>query len=107
MHNDTIQQVFATIKHRQTQGDPKHSWTAKLLADGTEKICKKLGEETTETIIGAIKKDTDNVIYESADVLYHLMVLWADQGITPDQVLQELARRQGISGISEKKQRTK
>ena len=105
MHNDTIQQVFDTIKHRQAQGDVEKSWTAKLLADGTENICKKLSEETTETVIGAIKNDTDNVICESADVLYHLMVLWADKSITPKQVLNELARRQGISGIAEKRNR--
>lgn len=104
---DILQSVYTTIKHRQQLGNSDTSWTAKLLNSGTEKICKKLSEETTETIMGAIRNDPDNVIYESADVLYHLMVLWADQGITPNQVLNELARRQGISGITEKNNRTK
>lgn len=103
--NDILQSVYTTLKQRQQFGDVETSWTAKLLSDGTEKICKKLGEETVETIMGAVKNDTDNVVCESADVLYHLMVLWVDQGITPEQVLNTLARRQGFSGITEKNNR--
>ena len=85
--------------------DPETSYTAKLFSRGRLKIAQKLGEEGVETVIAATAQGPENVISESADLLYHLTVLWADCGITPDQVWTELAKRQGISGLDEKKAR--
>ncbi|TNF22778.1 MAG: phosphoribosyl-ATP diphosphatase [Rhodobacteraceae bacterium] len=82
--------------------DPESSWTAKLLARGPEKCAEKFGEEAIEAIIAAAKGDTENLTYEAADVLYHLLVLLAARGIALDDVLAELARRQGTSGLAEK-----
>lgn len=86
--------------------DPESSWTAKLLAKGPEKCAEKFGEEAIEAIIAAVKNDRENLTYESADVLYHLLVMLAARDIALDDVLAELARRQGVSGITEKAGRT-
>jgi len=87
--------------------DPASSYTAKLLARGTAKIAQKLGEETVEAVIEAVRGDRAGLIGESADVLYHLLVLWADAGIAPAEIWAELQRREGISGIAEKQARPK
>ncbi|AKO95352.1 phosphoribosyl-ATP pyrophosphohydrolase [Marinovum algicola DG 898] len=86
--------------------DPDSSWTAKLLAKGPEKCAEKFGEEAIEAIISAAKGDTENLTYEAADVLYHLLVMLAARDIPLDAVLTELARRQGTSGIAEKATRS-
>ncbi len=88
-------------------GDPKASYTAKLLAGGTAKIAQKLGEEAVEAAIAAVQGSRSALVGESADLLYHLVVLWADAGIAPAEIWTELARREGISGIAEKKSRPK
>ncbi|MFY0622135.1 MAG: phosphoribosyl-ATP diphosphatase [Pelagimonas sp.] len=85
--------------------DPESSWTAKLLAKGPEKCAEKFGEESIEAIIAAVKDDRENLTYEAADVLYHLLVTLAARDIPLDDVLSELARRQGLSGIAEKASR--
>lgn len=85
--------------------DPDSSWTAKLLAKGPEKCAEKFGEEAIEAIIAAAKGDGENLTYEAADVLYHLLVMLAARDIALDDVLAELARRQGTSGIAEKASR--
>lgn len=85
--------------------DPESSWTAKLLAKGPEKCAEKFGEESIEAIIAAVKNDCENLTYEAADVLYHLLVTLAARDIPLDDVLSELARRQGLSGIAEKASR--
>lgn len=85
--------------------DPDSSWTAKLLAKGPEKCAEKFGEEAIEAIIAAAKNDRKNLTYEAADVLYHLLVMLAARDIALDDVLAELARRQGTSGIAEKASR--
>jgi phosphoribosyl-ATP pyrophosphohydrolase len=85
--------------------DPESSWTAKLLAKGPEKCAEKFGEESIEAIIAAVKNDRENLTYEAADVLYHLLVTLAARDIPLDDVLSELARRQGLSGIAEKASR--
>jgi phosphoribosyl-ATP pyrophosphohydrolase len=87
--------------------DPASSYTAKLLARGTAKIAQKLGEETVEAVIEAVRGDRAGLIGESADLLYHLLVLWADTGIAPEEIWTELQRREGVSGIAEKKSRPK
>ncbi|MFS8366397.1 phosphoribosyl-ATP diphosphatase [Acetobacter oryzifermentans] len=87
--------------------DPSVSHSARLLSRGTYKIAQKFGEEAVECLIEAVAGRKDLLIGESADVLYHLIVLWVDSGITPDQVWAELQRREGTSGIAEKAARSK
>ncbi len=99
-----IDRLFETIASRKG-GDAAESYTAKLFARGTDKIAQKLGEEAVETVIAAVIKDRDGMIGESADLIYHLLVLWADAGIRPEDVLAELERREGTSGIAEKASR--
>ncbi len=82
--------------------DPDSSWTAKLLSKGPEKCAEKFGEEAIEAIIAVAKNDRENLTYEAADVLYHLLVMLAARDIPLDDVLTELARRQGVSGLAEK-----
>jgi len=97
--------LFDVIKSRQG-GNPEESYTAKLFAKGRLKIAQKLGEEAVETALAAVALDPPAVAAESADLLYHLLVLWADAGVAPDAVWQELQRRVGTSGIAEKKERS-
>ena len=99
-----LDKLFATITSRKG-GDPAQSYPAKLLAAGVEKCAKKFGEEATETVIAAIQKDKVELAKESADVLYHLMVLWAASGITPQDVYAVLQAREGQSGLAEKASR--
>jgi phosphoribosyl-ATP pyrophosphohydrolase len=87
--------------------DPTTSYTAKLLGRGTAKIAQKLGEEAVEVVIEAVRGERTALVGESADLLYHLLVLWADAGIAPDEIWAELQRREGVSGIAEKKSRPK
>jgi phosphoribosyl-ATP pyrophosphohydrolase len=96
--------LAATIESRRG-GDPEKSYTAKLLAKGTKHVAKKLSEESAEAVIDAVAGDKDGLVRESADMLYHLLVLWVDVGIAPSRVWAELARREGISGIAEKRAR--
>jgi len=86
--------------------DPDSSWTAKLLAKGPDKCAEKFGEESIEAVIAAVRNDRENLTYEAADVLYHLLVMLAARDIALDDVLAELARRQGQSGLAEKAART-
>ena len=99
--SDALDRLFATITARQG-GDPSQSYTAKLLAGGVEKCARKFGEEATETVIAAIQRDKTEVAKESADVLYHLLVLWAASGITPQDVYAVLKSREAQSGLEEK-----
>ena len=90
-------------------GDPATSYVAKLFAKGDDAILKKIGEEATETVMAAkdarASGDATKVLYECADLWFHSMVLLAQFGLTPQQVLDELARREGVSGIDEKASR--
>jgi phosphoribosyl-ATP pyrophosphohydrolase len=104
--SDTIDKLFATIAARKG-ADPSESYTAKLLAAGVEKCAKKFGEEATEAVIAAIQKDKTELAKESADVLYHLLVLWAASGIAPEDVYAVLKSREGQSGLEEKASRSK
>jgi phosphoribosyl-ATP pyrophosphohydrolase len=96
-----IERVFSTIQDR-AGGDPKSSYVAGLRAKGRGAITAKIGEESTEVVIAALSAGDNEVIHESADLLFHMMVLWSDCGITPDDVFNELSRREGISGLNEK-----
>ncbi|WP_371169187.1 phosphoribosyl-ATP diphosphatase [Aliiroseovarius sp. 2305UL8-7] len=96
-----LNQLAATIEARKT-ADPDTSWTAKLLSKGPEKCAEKFGEEAVEAIIAAVKNDRENLTAEAADVLYHLLVMLAARDIPFSDVLKELERREGTSGITEK-----
>ena len=96
-----LDRLYATIDSRRG-ADPSTSYTAKLMARGRDKLAQKLGEEATEAVIEAVKGDKEKLIAESADLLYHLLALWATLGIEPTDVWDELARREGISGVVEK-----
>jgi phosphoribosyl-ATP pyrophosphohydrolase len=96
-----LERLYATIASRKT-ADPCSSYTAKLLHQGRSVIAKKMGEEAVETAIAAVGNDSDAVVAESADLIYHLLVLWADCGIEPPEVWQKLAAREGTSGLAEK-----
>lgn len=96
-----LERLFDTISDRKT-ADPTTSYTAKLFSRGRARIAQKVGEEAVETVIAAATNDTAHIVSESADLLYHLLVLWADADIRPEQVWQTLEAREGISGIAEK-----
>ncbi|MFC3615203.1 phosphoribosyl-ATP diphosphatase [Lutimaribacter marinistellae] len=96
-----LHDLAATIESRKS-ADPDSSWTAKLLAKGPEKAAEKFGEEAVEAIIEAVKGDRARLTSEAADVLYHLLVMLAARNVPLDDVLAELSRRQGTSGIAEK-----
>ena len=99
-----LDQLFATIAARKG-ADASQSYTAKLLAAGVEKCAKKFGEEATEVVIAAIQQNRTELAKESADILYHLAVLWAASGITPEDVYAVLKSREGVSGLDEKASR--
>jgi phosphoribosyl-ATP pyrophosphohydrolase len=99
-----LDRLFATIAARKG-GDAGASYTAKLFAEGRARIAQKLGEESMETAIAAVSRDRDGVVSESADLLYHLLVLWADCEVNPEDVWAKLASREGTSGIAEKASR--
>ena len=96
-----LERIIAT----RAQARPDESWTAKLVAGGQSKAAKKLGEEAVETVIAAIKDDRDNLVYESADLIYHLMVVLKIAGIPLQDVMQELERRTAQTGLNEKANR--
>lgn len=98
---DTLTRLAATIAARKG-ADPDSSWTAKLLAKGPEKCAEKFGEEAIEAIIEAVKGDRAKLTSEAADVLYHLLVMLAARDVPLADVLAELDRRDGVSGIAEK-----
>ncbi len=99
-----LDELYEVIASRR-EGDPDKSYTARLLAKGRAKIAQKVGEEAVETVVAAMGQGPGAVVSESADLLYHLLVLWADLGIAPDEIWAELASRAGTSGIDEKKSR--
>ncbi len=97
----TLSHLEQTIRQRRT-ADPSTSYVAKLTARGRGKIAQKVGEEAVETVIAAMADDRAEAIGESADLIFHLMMLLADMDIPFDAVLDELDRREGVSGIAEK-----
>jgi phosphoribosyl-ATP pyrophosphohydrolase len=104
MSDHPIDRLFATIAARKA-GDPSRSYTARLLSEGVEKCAKKFGEEAVEAVLAAVSGDKEHFAAESGDVLYHLLVLWAAAGITPDQVYAVLKNRESQSGLAEKASR--
>ena len=99
-----LDRLWQVIQSRRG-ADPQSSYTARLFARGRAKIAQKLGEEAVEAVIEGVGENPAALVGESADLLYHLLVLWAATGIGPADIAAELARREGVSGISEKKAR--
>ncbi|WP_293445070.1 phosphoribosyl-ATP diphosphatase [Planktotalea sp.] len=99
-----LHDLFDTIEARKAEGGAE-SWTAKLLSKGPEKCAEKFGEEAIEAIIEAIKGDKVALTAEAADVLYHLLVMLAARDVSLEEVEAELAKRSGVSGITEKASR--
>ena len=99
-----FEQLSATIESRKT-ASPDSSYVAKLFHKGTDSILKKIGEEATEVVIAAKGENREQIVYESADLLFHLMVMLARYDLTLDDVAAELARREGLSGLVEKASR--
>lgn len=102
--NDTLNRLAELLEQRKN-ADPQSSYVAKLYAKGLDSILKKVGEEATETIIAAKNGDKEHLIYETADLWFHTLVMLAQVGLKPQDVLDELARREGLSGIVEKASR--
>src|ERR1044072_3437773 len=105
MSDHQLDKLYATIAARKAEGDSGTSYTAKLLSQGVEKCAKKFGEEAIETALAAMTGDKAHLAAESADALYHLLVLWAAAGITPDDVYAALRARESQSGLQEKASR--
>jgi phosphoribosyl-ATP pyrophosphohydrolase len=99
-----LDRLYVVIDSRKG-ADPDTSYTARLFARGRQQIAKKLGEEAVEALIEGIRGDRPKLVGESADMLYHLLTLWAATGVKPRAVWTELARREGLSGIAEKASR--
>lgn len=95
--SEVLERLYGVIAARKG-GDAGASYTAALFAEGRPKIAQKVGEEAVELVIEAVRGDTPRLVAESADLLYHLLVLWADAGVTPAEIWSELARREGVSG---------
>ena len=102
----TLDQLYRTIESRKG-ADPNSSYTARLMAKGPIKLAQKLGEEAIEAAIEGVRGDRKKLVEESADLLYHLLALWASRNVKPAQVWAELVRREGVSGLVEKASRGK
>ena len=102
--NKILERLDLTIQRKTTES-PNKSHTAKLLKKGTEKCAEKFGEEAIELIVASVKKKKKEIIGEAADTLYHMFVLLRSKNISINEVLTELASREGISGIEEKRKR--
>ncbi|NQZ14106.1 MAG: phosphoribosyl-ATP diphosphatase [Alphaproteobacteria bacterium] len=105
MSEHIINALFKIIEERKG-ADPESSYVASLYDKGTSKIAQKVGEEAVETAIEALQGDKEKLAQESADLLFHLMILWADQGLKPDDIMNVLQSRLGTSGIDEKASRS-
>lgn len=106
MSTDILLRLTSTLASRK-QASPDSSYVAKLFSKGEDAILKKVGEEATEVILASKEGDAQHLVYELADLWFHSMVLLAHKGLTADDVLNELARREGLSGIAEKNSRPK
>lgn len=104
--SDILQQLARVLEERKN-ADPDSSYVAKLYDKGLDAILKKVGEEATETVMAAKDGDKEQIVYETADLWFHTLVMLVQQGLGPDDVLAELARRFGLSGLEEKASRRK
>src|SRR5882762_1086623 len=101
-----LEEIYAVVASRK-DADPETSYTARLYAKGIKKIAQKLGEEAVETVVAAVAESDEHLVRESADLLYHLLVLWAAREVAPADVWAELDRRFGTSGVAVKEARKK
>ena len=104
--SDILEQIAETLEARK-QADADSSYVASLYAKGLDAILKKVGEEATETVIAAKAGDKSQIVYETADLWFHTLVMLANEGLGPQDVLAELQRRFGVSGHEEKASRSK
>ncbi len=104
--SDILNRLAALLEQRKT-ADSDSSYVAKLYAKGMDGILKKVGEEATETIIAAKGGNKEEIIYETADLWFHTLIMLAQADLKPQDILDELARREGLSGIDEKNARVK
>jgi len=104
---ENILDRLADLLEQRKAADPSSSYVAKLYAKGMDSILKKVGEEATEVVIAAKDGNKEEIIYETADLWFHTLVMLAKADLKPQDVLDELARREGLSGIDEKNARTK
>ena len=104
MNQDILQRLTETLEARK-QASPDSSYVAKLFSKGEDAILKKIGEEATEVILASKEGDKSHIVYETADLWFHSLVLLAQHGLSASDVLNELARREGLSGIVEKQSR--
>ncbi|MGL4185265.1 MAG: phosphoribosyl-ATP diphosphatase [Thiotrichaceae bacterium] len=104
MTQDVLTQLASVLEERK-HASPDSSYVAKLYSKGLDAILKKIGEEATETVMAAKDQANDKIVYEVADLWFHTLVLLAHQNLQPDDVLNELARRFGLSGLVEKANR--
>ena len=102
--NDVLNRLAELLEQRKS-ADPTSSYVAKLYAKGMDSILKKVGEEATETVIAAKGGNKDEIIYETADLWFHTLIMLSHAGLKPQDVLDELARREGLSGLEEKNSR--
>lgn len=102
--SETLNRLAELLEQRKN-ADPQTSYVAKLYAKGMDSILKKVGEEAAETIIAAKNGDNEHLIYETADLWFHTLVMLAHAGLKPQDILDELARREGLSGLVEKASR--
>ncbi len=102
MSAEIVEELFAVIESRKT-ADPEASYVAKKFARGVEHIAKKVGEEGVEVALAAAIGKREEIVYESADLIFHLLVLWSATGIAPADVFEELKSRRGVSGLAREK----
>jgi len=101
-----LRRLTETVEARK-KASPESSYVARLFSKGEDAILKKIGEEATEVILASKQGNREHLVYETADLWFHCLVLLAQHGLSADDVLKELARREGLSGISEKESRAK
>jgi phosphoribosyl-ATP pyrophosphohydrolase len=106
MKNDVLSELAGTLESRKNAA-PDSSYVASLYDKGLDEILKKIGEEATEVVIAAKSGEKTAIIHETADLWFHTLVMLAQQGLSPDDILSELARRFGLSGLEEKASRKK
>jgi len=106
MNQEILQRLMETLEARKN-ASPESSYVAKLFSKGEDAILKKIGEEATEMILASKSGDRSHLVYETADLWFHCLVLLAKNGLSADDVLNELARREGLSGLAEKESRKK
>ena len=102
---EKLDDLWETIEERALNASPKDSYVSNLISKGIKECAKKLGEEGVETSLAAITMNKEGIIKESADLLFHLLVLWKAAGLKPEEIMEELKKRESVSGLIEKKNR--